>query len=268
MANFFWSVLLLLGFLHYSYATIADTELLTTLMQTITYGLPDDWVYDANSSQYCNFTGIECITDKEHNLQHIYKINLGNLNLRGQLPLKGWSGARFISYLNLSNNHLDGPFPAELLGLFSGSIYLNNNHFNGTLPDILSNQTDFNLRILNLSSNRLTGCVPSTWKRMISLCPAENCTNMNLDNNYFNCSDYNCMQNLPTGINSFCPTHSYLCEPGKYCWHVPQTIVSIVTCLGGGFVVGNLAMFFATKYIDIGLYTRIEDDISKPINSK
>lgn len=106
--NFFLSTVLLLGFLHNSCATIADSELLTTLMQTITFGmnffrpvlgciknlinivgLPNDWVYDANSSQYCKFTGIECITDKEHNLQHIYKINLGNLNLRGHLPSNG-----------------------------------------------------------------------------------------------------------------------------------------------------------------------------------
>lgn len=265
--NFFWSTVLLLGFLDHSFATIADTELLTKLMLTIPFGLPNDWVESANSSLYCNFTGIECITDKEHNLQHIYKINLGNLNLRGRLPSKGWAAAQFISYLNFSGNHLEGPFPAELLGLFEGRIYLNNNHFDGNLPEV--SQADITLKLLNLSSNRFIGCVPSSWKRMISLCPSGiNCTNMDLHNNYFNCSNFNCMQNLPPGVVSFCPTPSFLCAPGKFCWHIPQTIVSIVTSIGGGFVVGILAMFFATKYIDIGLYTRTDDDIAKPINAK
>lgn len=99
---------------------------------------------------------------------------------------KGWTAPQFISYLNFSNNHLEGPFPAELLGmmiefnniksyiyllfsgLFEGRIYLNNNHFTGNLPEL--NRTDFNLQLLNLSSNRFIPCFLSFSHSFITNC--------------------------------------------------------------------------------------------------
>jgi len=260
-------LLALLLFISFSVAHPGDSVLIQNLKQTITSGLPMDWFNHTNNANstyyYCNYTGVTCFTDNKK-VQHLVGISLANYSLKGQLPLTGWAGAKYLSILNFSHNHLSGPFPTELFGLWQGELLLNHNNFNNLLPSVnFSGQ--ITLRILNLSTNRFSGCIPSNWKTMTSLdcTPGMKCTSMDLDHNYFNCSDYYCMTNLPTGVPSFCPPRSFLCHPGKFCWHIPQTIVAMVACVGGGFVVGNLLMFFATKYLDLGLFDSLDEPDDK-----
>jgi len=235
----------------------ADTALLKSMINSMT-GLPSNW---NNSLTYCQtYTGVGCVVvDDEY---YLHSINLTNFSLGGRLPQRGWKNASKFSILILSNNHLEGPFPAELLRLKNGEIYLDNNNFIGTLPEVLT-FTDVTLKALHLQSNKFSGCIPQTWNQINSLCGNPECPGINLADNYFNCSQLNCMQYLPTGAPSFCPKQVFKCEPGKYCWNIPSTVVLIITLSCGGFVVGNLAMFFAAKYVDMGIYTRVSDQEEK-----
>jgi len=236
------------------YASNQDNALLNSLILSIS-GLPTDWI--PNSQTYCQtYTGVGCVNIQQE--YHLQSINLTNYNLTGKLPQKGWKNASKFSILILSNNHLQGSLPAELLELRSGEIYLDHNNFNGILPEA-SAPSIVSLKALRLQSNKFSGCIPQSWKQISSLCGTDpRCPGINLTENYFNCSQYGCMDNLPLGAPSICP-QSFLCEPGKYCWNIPSTIVLIITLSCGGFIVGNLAMFFAAKYIDMGIYARVSD---------
>jgi len=233
-----------------------DELLLSSLIKSIK-GLPDDWManFSNPNNTYCSWKGIKCFKDKE-NQTHLRLISLPNSNLTGKLPLKGWVQLRqYLSIVRFSNNFLNGPLPAELLSLKNAQIYLDNNNFGGFLPNILTN-FGCTLTQLQLQSNRFTGCIPTLWGSMSSLCITDppSCPGLNLQDNYFNCSDLDCMMNLPNlNSQSYCPVPFFICQEGQYCWHIPQTIVLMITLMCSGFIVGTLAMFFAAKYIDMGI---------------
>jgi len=209
--------------------------------------------YIQNKCNYCNFTGIICKNFSNSSL--IETINLGYTGLVGQLPSEGWTEAVRLSIFNLSFNYLSGPLPSQILGLRNGMVILNNNNLNGALPPILPQFFDTSLRMLFLQVNKFTGCIPWNWNRMMTIClSGKNCPGLNVSDNYFNCSDLSCMSTLPQNAPSVCPNPFYVCDPGKFCWNVPPTIVLMITFMCGGFMVGNLAMFFATKVIDMGIH--------------
>lgn len=77
------------------------------------------------------------------------------------------SSCKQLSYLNISSNEFSGPVPS----LPSGSLqflYLANNHFQGQIPASLSDLC-LTLVILDLSSNNLSGVLPSDFRACSSL---------------------------------------------------------------------------------------------------
>lgn len=216
-------------------------------------GLPKDWTDNVTGSEYCKFTGVVC--KNESNNLFIKELQLNNAGLFGHLPAQGWAEAPRLSVLNMSNNHISGPLPPQIFGLTNGQIFLNGNNLDSTLPEILPQFGGTSLRLLHLQGNRFTGCIPKSWTRVNSICVfGDECRGLNMSDNYFNCTIYECMQYLPKGSRSFCPSPTYVCELGKFCWNIPPTIVLMITLMCGGFMVGNLAMFFATKYVDTGMH--------------
>lgn len=244
---------------NFCYADIPDETLLKFFIQSIPQGLPKDWTI-SNISTYCFWEGIKCGIDKNNNTK-LQIISLPNSNLTGTLPNKGWRDASFLTTVELSNNFIYGSLPSELLLLPRGQLYLENNDLTGNLPSAPGSS----LVVLRLQFNRFTGCIPSDWSSIKSLCTNPLCSGLNLTGNYFNCSDPFCMANLPlppsVGENqtilSFCPAPFYICPDGQFCWNIPPTIVLYITLASSGFIVGILAMFLAAKYIDMGLGTKV-----------
>nr|XP_051184760.1 brassinosteroid LRR receptor kinase BRI1-like [Lolium perenne] len=134
-------------------------------------------------------------------------LDLSGNNISGEVVSGVLSGCRALVALDLSNNHLTGAFPPDILGLaslsylnlsfnnFSGglpsgeslaaglprvtTVSLSFNYFNGSLPDTMGALAE--LTTLELSSNALTGTIPP------SLCPSTGISKLevlHLQNNY------------------------------------------------------------------------------------
>jgi tRNA A-37 threonylcarbamoyl transferase component Bud32 len=92
------------------------------------------------------------------NISKLETLFLDQNQLKGSLPFDvlSWSS---LQMLNLSQNQLDGQIPVSIGHLTKLSVLdLSENQFSGEIPSILPRLTD-----LNLSSNHLTGRVPSAF---------------------------------------------------------------------------------------------------------
>ncbi|XP_020080571.1 putative leucine-rich repeat receptor-like serine/threonine-protein kinase At2g24130 [Ananas comosus] len=115
------------------------------------------------STLVCDFVGVVC----DRWRLHVVRLQLGGLLLNlsnnlltGPIPAE-LSNLTALNDLNLSNNLLTGPIPAELSNL-RHLVFLNllGNQLHGPIPHSLSFLA--NLRFLELSSNNLTGPIPAS----------------------------------------------------------------------------------------------------------
>ncbi|XP_057737158.1 receptor-like protein EIX2 [Arachis stenosperma] len=92
-------------------------------------------------------------------------LDLSSNNLNGPITgEKGWP--LFIPemwYLNLSHNHISGSLPDHIGHIMPNlrSLILGNNLINGSIPKSLC---QLDLRVLDLSKNRISGEIPNCWK--------------------------------------------------------------------------------------------------------
>ncbi|KAK9187465.1 hypothetical protein WN944_018860 [Citrus x changshan-huyou] len=109
-------------------------------------------------------------------LKNLLKLGLGANNLsdlsdnflEGNIQTSLGKCERFVQ-IELSNNHLSGTIPPELIGLSSLLIALDlsRNHFSGSLPTEVGNLK--NLGILNVSKNLLAGEIPRSLGSCVRL---------------------------------------------------------------------------------------------------
>ena len=124
-------------------------------------------------------TGVDCdaLTDRDV-LVALYIATGGDswqykYNWLTDAPLGDWFGVSVdtlerVTWLNLPNNNLTGPIPAELGKLASLEwLYLYNNSLTGSVPPELGNLAS--LLDLGLSGNSLTGPVPAELGNLASL---------------------------------------------------------------------------------------------------
>ncbi|WOL11352.1 putative inactive leucine-rich repeat receptor-like protein kinase [Canna indica] len=96
------------------------------------------------------------------NLTAIQHMDLSNNKLTGILPAS-LGGLKELNYLSLSKNQLTGSIPDTIAGCTKlTELHLKKNQLNGCIPQGLFN---IGLKVLDLSSNELTGAMPagSTW---------------------------------------------------------------------------------------------------------
>lgn len=117
-------------------------------------------------------------------MKRLESLDLSSNNFSGELPRQFLSGCFSLSFLSLSDNHLQGEvvFPNSTNLCW---LYLNNNHFSGKMQDGLSKATSLleldlsnnmlydqiphwfgnlsGLQFLDISENQLSGSVPSSF---------------------------------------------------------------------------------------------------------
>ncbi|KAF7026062.1 hypothetical protein CFC21_038200 [Triticum aestivum] len=139
----------------------------------------------------------------------------GNL-ISGEVLPGALSGCTALVSLNLSSNHLKGAFPPDTRCLRRSPrlswLTLSLNHFHGSMPDSLGRLA--NLRMLDFSSNELSGAIPS------SLCPntgSKLVQARDLSLNYINGS-------IPTSVGSLARLRDLILWENKLEGEIPVSL--------------------------------------------
>ncbi|KAK7364330.1 hypothetical protein VNO80_12894 [Phaseolus coccineus] len=147
-----------------------------------------------------------------HSQNDLQYLVMSNTRISDSIPPYFWEAFSFLQYLNLSNNYIHGKIENSLTNPISFPILdLSSNHFHGKLPflsdqvewlDLSSNSfssmndflcckkfNKFNLYLLNLASNNLSGKIPNCWIKWSNLMV------VNLQSNHF-------VGNMPLSMGS------------------------------------------------------------------
>ncbi|GKV12128.1 hypothetical protein SLEP1_g23319 [Rubroshorea leprosula] len=124
----------------------------------------------ANTVRYVNLShnqlnGVFFLRDEIALFRNLEVLDLGDSGISGELP--GFGSLPVLRVLKLGNNELYGAVPVELLqGLVPlQELDLSGNGFTGSI-DVINSTS---LTTLNLSSNQLSGDLPSTLRRCLML---------------------------------------------------------------------------------------------------
>lgn len=116
---------------------------------------PDIYYFSANSN---NFTGTIPKIDSDHILPYLSYLDVSNNKLSGPFP-PAISGAKFLKFLDLRFNNFYGAIPQELFDLGLEIILLNNNNFGQQLP---SNIGSTSASTFSVANNKITGPIPQS----------------------------------------------------------------------------------------------------------
>ncbi|WMV06787.1 hypothetical protein MTR67_000172 [Solanum verrucosum] len=124
-----------------------------------------------------NFTGR--IPESFSHLTSLHELDMGYTNLSGPIPKPLWN-LTHIEILYLDTNHLEGTISQFSIFEKLKTLSLGNNNFDGRLEFISFNRSWMQLELLELSSNSLTGPIPSNVSGL------RNLQSLYLSSNYLN----------------------------------------------------------------------------------
>ncbi|CAN6457131.1 unnamed protein product [Victoria cruziana] len=140
--------------------TETDIECLKSLKESL--GDPSNslasWNFQMMSEGFiCNFVGVECWHPNEN---RVLNIKLASMSLQGQFP-RGLKSCTSMTGLDLSDNQLSGPLPADISSYvgFLTTLDLSKNNFSGEIPDNINNCTY--LSEVKLDGNQFSGEIPA-----------------------------------------------------------------------------------------------------------
>ncbi|KAM3324404.1 hypothetical protein P3S67_005556 [Capsicum chacoense] len=125
---------------------------------------------------------------KWNSIASLMELGLSGVNATGPIPRHLWNLTN-IEYLNLDYNHLEGPISHFFRFGKLMELSLRNNNFDGQLEFLSSNRSWTQLEWLYISSNSLTGSIPSNVSGL------HNLQTLNLSSNHLN-------GNIPSWIYS------------------------------------------------------------------
>ncbi|KAK6141816.1 hypothetical protein DH2020_024438 [Rehmannia glutinosa] len=159
----------------------ADRDSLDSFYQHISSPQPPPSPLNWSSTDCCRWEGIAC-TYHHHLDGRVTHISLPGRALSGTIS-PFLANLSFLSYLNLSGNHLSGPLPLRLFHDLNHlqTLDLSGNHFSGLLqPPQSSDSLPTSITTVDLSSNHFNGSIdPWFFHRASSL------VSFNVSNNSF-----------------------------------------------------------------------------------
>ncbi|CAH2058389.1 unnamed protein product [Thlaspi arvense] len=97
-------------------------------------------------------------------LDSLIRLDLAHNNFSKPVPARLFEATK-LRYIDLSHNSLSGPIPAQIKSMKSlNHLDFSSNHLNGSLPESLTELGSL-VGTLNLSCNRFTGEIPSSYGR-------------------------------------------------------------------------------------------------------
>ncbi|XP_076951048.1 uncharacterized protein LOC143624217 [Bidens hawaiensis] len=99
-------------------------------------------------------------------LKKLRRLYMAEANLIGEIP-GNLSGMIALELLDLSQNHISGSIPSDLFTLKNlTEVYLYSTDLTGEIPDSIE---AMNMKIIDLSANKLTGQIPVGFGKLTSL---------------------------------------------------------------------------------------------------
>ncbi|XP_073355783.1 receptor-like protein EIX2 [Aegilops tauschii subsp. strangulata] len=92
-------------------------------------------------------------------LRGIDALDISSTGLKDKFPEWFWHTFSQTTYLDISNNQISGILPAHLDGMALEELYLSSNRLTGSIPSLPSNIT-----MLDISNNNFSGVIPSNFE--------------------------------------------------------------------------------------------------------
>uniref|UniRef100_A0A8R7Q830 LRR receptor-like serine/threonine-protein kinase GSO1 n=1 Tax=Triticum urartu TaxID=4572 RepID=A0A8R7Q830_TRIUA len=92
-------------------------------------------------------------------LRGIDSLDISSTALEDKFPNWFWYTFSQSTYLNISNNQISGSLPAHMDGMAWEELYLSSNRLTGSIPSLLTNIT-----MLDISNNNFSGGIPSNFE--------------------------------------------------------------------------------------------------------
>ncbi|KAH7667716.1 Non-specific serine/threonine protein kinase protein [Dioscorea alata] len=142
-------------------ANLTSLKFLILDHTNLVLNISTDWIpgfqLDGLSVSYCNVGPKFPVWLA--NQVNLYFLDISNTGIKDSIPDWFWNITHSISYLDLSNNEINGRLPQSLKFQVKGndhSIFLGSNCFEGSVPYFPPS-----VHVLNLSNNLLSGIIPS-----------------------------------------------------------------------------------------------------------
>lgn len=156
--------------------------------------------WDQLNTNPCNWSGISCTDDGSGSGSRVTGIDLTYNNISGDL-YNNFSSLTALSHLDLSQNYIKGSIPSDLSNC-RNLVYLNLSH---NMLDGELNLTGLsNLRILDLSVNRILGEIQTSFPAICNNLVVVNISGNNFTGRIDNCFDgCSSLQHLDLSSNFF-----------------------------------------------------------------
>ncbi|CAL9054569.1 unnamed protein product, partial [Musa banksii] len=199
------------------------------------------WLRSQNSIKYLDMsnTSIEDVLPDWFWNNSASFINLSQNQINGTLPTS-LVLLSYLRYLNLACNSLSGSLPSIFPTLELRILDLSRNHINGSIPSFICNC--HRLDILDLSSNQISGEIPSCWQ----------------ETNYFssiNLANNKLSGEIPSSIENLIWLESFHLNNNKLHGLLPSSLKNcsalVFLDLGNNKFSGSIPTWIAQNFLDL-----------------
>ncbi|KAH6788413.1 hypothetical protein C2S51_003419 [Perilla frutescens var. frutescens] len=186
-------------------------------------------------------------------------LNVSHNNLYGKIPHMIGSKRWGAQYLHMSYNKLSGSLPPIEAGVTE--LDLSHNLFSEGISDLLCNTTneDYNLQLLLLEGNQLSGELPDCWTKWPSL------TYLKLGNNTMSGS-------IPNSIGFLAGLESLSLRSNRFSGQIPLTMQNCTNLwkidLSHNNLDGKLPTWIGTSLVNLKILILQSNKLSGEISSK
>ncbi|KAM0066213.1 putative non-specific serine/threonine protein kinase [Helianthus debilis subsp. tardiflorus] len=171
----------------------------------------------------------------QRNLSHL---DISNTRISSQIPESFFGSFPNLSYLDMSDNQIQGTLTLSGIPSTIEVLVLNSNEFSGSLHHLLCSDGVKQTRDLNLGNNHLSGVIPECWEKWPNL------VLLNLENN-------NLSGEIPRTLSSMSSLQFLSMYGNIISGSLPSSLMTLsnlkILQLGRNKLVGNIPTSIGTK---------------------